>query len=203
MKKIIELQNIQKIFKDNIVLNQLNLVINRNDVIYIHGPNGSGKSTLLKIIAGLLSPDYGSIIMNDSDEIGALIENPEFANSLTLKENLEFLFSLKHKVDYEKMKYLCERFGLNINDNRKIKNYSIGMRQKAGIIQAIMENQSIILLDEPSRGLDAESVNSYKELMKEIISEGKTVIVASHEFVDIGFNKSYLLNNGNLILEII
>lgn len=198
MNIIIELNNIVKSFKENIVLNGITLNIEKNDVIYIHGPNGCGKSTLLKIIAGLLLPDEGSVLIKKNEEIGGLIENPEFSDYSTIKENLEYLYNLKHRFDYEKVQKLCQDFDLDLNDKKIIKKYSIGMKQKMGIVQAVMENQSIILLDEPTRGLDEKSIKTYKKMMTAIIKEHKTVIVTSHDFVDIGFNRVLSLEHGKL-----
>ena len=201
MKKVIELKNVTKSFGPDVILDDIDLVIDKNDVLYVHGPNGCGKSTLLKIIVGLLPQDKGTVCIGSDETIGALIENPEFSSYSTIKENLEFLYNLKNKFDERKVTDLCKRFGLDLYDKKNIKNYSVGMKQKMGIIQAIMEDQSIVLLDEPTRGLDDKSIETFKEVMQELIKNGKTIIITAHDYIDIGFNKKLKLHNGKLYAD--
>ena len=201
MKKVIKLKNVTKSFGPDVILNDIDLVIDKNDVIYIHGPNGCGKSTLLKIIVGLLPQDKGTVCIGSDETIGALVENPEFSSYSTIKENLEFLYNLKNKFDERKVTDLCKRFGLDLYDKKNIKNYSVGMKQKMGIIQAIMEDQSIVLLDEPTRGLDDRSIIVFQQIMQELINDDKTIIIAAHDFIDIGFNKKIKLHNGKLYAD--
>lgn len=200
---VINIQRISKSFKNNIVLNNIDLVINSGDVIYIKGINGSGKSTLLKLICGLMEPDQGSITINPDSYIGALIENPAFIPYASLAENLEFLYNIRNgnpsKDECRKIQDLCQLFHLDYSSRKALKSYSVGMKQKAGIIQAIMEDQDIILLDEPTRGLDEEALYAYKNLMKSLNRQGKTIVVAAHDFEDIGFNRILTLKNGKII----
>ncbi len=197
-KEIIRMEKIVKKFNKNIILNNLDFNVYENDVIYIKGINGSGKSTLLKIIAKLLNIDAGRFSIDNNLNIGALIENPNFADYSNIYENLSFLYNLKSKMNYEKVAQLCSRFSLNLKDRQIIKKYSIGMKQKMGIIQAIMEDQNLILLDEPTRGLDQESLEVFRNLMMELIRQNKTIIIASHDFIDIGYNKKFELKSGLL-----
>ena len=198
MEKILEIKGLVKKFTDNVVLNKLDMNVYKGDVIYIYGSNGCGKSTLLKVIAGLLKADEGTVNINKDIDIGALIENPEFSNYSTIRQNLEYLYNLKHCFDEEKVASLCKMFDLNLYDKKIIKKYSIGMKQKMGIIQAFMENQNLILLDEPTRGLDEKSVQTYVAMMKKLVFDEKTIIVTSHDFLDIGFTKIYALEAGKL-----
>lgn len=197
-KEIVKLEKIVKKYNNDIILNKLDLTVYENDVIYIKGANGSGKSTLLKIIAKLLDIDDGEFKIDNDLNIGALIENPNFADYSNIYENLEFLYNLKSKMNYQKVAELCSRFSLDLKDKRIIKKYSIGMKQKMGIIQAIMEDQKLILLDEPTRGLDKESVDVFRDLMIELINQNKTIIIAAHDFVDIGYSKMFELKYGVL-----
>ena len=197
-KKIIDIKSINKSFKDTPVLIDLDFSVFENDVIYIKGENGCGKSTLLKTICGILEVDSGEIIIDKDHYIGALIENPEFSDFSTIKENLMFLGNLRSKMDIKQLETLCKEFHLNLNDKKMLRNYSVGMKQKMGIIQAIMENQNILIFDEPTRGLDDHSVNVFIHKMKEKINEGKTIIIASHDFVDIGYTRYITMKNGKL-----
>lgn len=199
---MIELKNINKSFGTNCVLRDLNWKIESNELIYLHGKNGCGKSTLLKIICDILQPDRGEIKKSNNLNLGALIENPGFLESETVKYNLTFLASLKNNCDMNYISELCDYFELDVNSKTKLKNYSVGMRQKVGIIQAIMEHQNVVLFDEPTRGLDDKSIESFINKVNLLKEQGNTIIIASHDRLPlIQFTKSYLLEDGKLILE--
>ena len=200
-KEIIKINKINKAFRENPVLIDLDFSVYDNDVIYIKGENGCGKSTLLKVICGLLDIDPGSVEIDSNYYIGALIENPEFSDFSNIKENLLFLGNLRSKLNIKELENLCRDFHLNLNDKKLLRNYSIGMKQKMGIIQAIMENQDILIFDEPTRGLDDYSIEVFIKKMKDLIEKGKTVIIASHDFVDIGYSRFITMKNGKLYEE--
>ena len=164
-KEIIKINKINKAFRDNPVLIDLDFSVYDNDVIYIKGENGCGKSTLLKVICGLLDIDSGSVEIDSNYYIGALIENPEFSDFSNIKENLLFLGNLRSKLNIKELENLCKDFHLNLNDKKLLRNYSVGMKQKMGIIQAIMENQDILIFDEPTNHLDMESITALNEGM--------------------------------------
>ncbi len=196
---MLEIKKLNKSFHKTIVLEQLDLKVEDGDLIYIHGINGSGKSTLFKIICNILTQDAGELILKDNTSIGALIENPGFLENETLQKNLHFLASLNNHYNEDVIKDLCQQFQLDFFNKNKLKTYSLGMRQKAGIIQAIMENQDFILLDEPTRGLDQESVDTFCSLINELNKKGKTIIIAAHDYQeDIHYNKIYHLKQGKL-----
>ena len=203
MEPVLEIKNLNKSFKDTRVLSNLNLTVYPGEAVYIKGRNGSGKSTLLKIIAGLLEADGGEVIKAENAYIGALIENPSFVPYASLKDNLLFLYGLRHSSvstrEYSDLETLCESFDLSLNNRKPVKTYSIGMKQKAGIIQAIMENQNLILLDEPTRGLDDESIAQFIRQMQELSRQGKTIVVTAHDFVDIGYTRKMRLENGCMV----
>ncbi|MEG0328742.1 MAG: ATP-binding cassette domain-containing protein [Erysipelothrix sp.] len=180
---MIEVVNVSKSLGKNKVINNLSFYVNRGDIILIKGSNGSGKTTILRLICGLLNPDEGTITYQEGTKIGALIENPSFIPNYTIKENLNFLFKLKSQelYNHSKLEDLCNMFGLDFNDVTAVKKYSLGMKQKLGIIQAIMEDQNLILLDEPTRGLDEESVKTFIQLIDDLSIDGKSVIIASHD----------------------
>ena len=196
---MIKIENLKKSYNNYIVFEHLHLDIHDGDLIYIRGINGSGKSTLFKIICGIIEADDGHIFKDEYTHIGALIENPGFLENDTIRFNLKFLSSLKNNYNEERIVELCKIFNLDYNNKSKLKHYSLGMRQKTGIIQAIMEDQNVILLDEPTRGLDDDSIEAFCHIITQLHEEGKTIIIAAHDYLkQLPFNKHYHLNNGIL-----
>lgn len=196
---MIEIKNIFKKFRTNIVLKDCNMTVARGQLILIQGTNGCGKSTLLKLIAGLMSPNNGSIKIEDNVQIGALIENPSFIENETIAYNLSFLFNLNNKYDEKAVVLLCKQFDLDLYNKDKMKDYSVGMRQKTGIIQAIMEGQNLILLDEPTRGLDRKSIQTFASIINDLVSSNKSVIICAHDYIsDLKYTEQYLLEDGKI-----
>lgn len=199
---MLKVKNISKQFKHQQVLKDVSFQIQQGQVVHIAGRNGSGKSTLFKIITCLIKPTSGSIVLEPNVTIGALIENPGFIEYESAMTNLKFLASLNDNYDSQKVSKLMEQFYLNPSDNSPVSTYSIGMRQKLGIIQAIMEEQNLILLDEPTRGLDAESIDEFIVLLDQLKSQGKSIIIASHDILPgLVYDRSYKLNEGILLNE--
>ena len=197
---MLEIHDLTKKFHQHTVLDHLNMIVHKGDLIYIHGINGSGKSTLFKLICDILEPDNGCIILSEQAHIGALIENPGFLERETGVYNLKFLAHLNHHFYEDKIMQLCNDFQLDIQSHTKVKDYSLGMRQKLGIIQALMEDQNFILLDEPTRGLDEDSVKAFCHLINDLHNQNKTIIIAAHEYLrEIHYNKILHLKNGLLI----
>ena len=180
---MLEVNHIAKPFKGNTVLTDVSLQVKAGQLIHISGANGSGKSTLFKIITKLLEPDHGSVRIGKDDVIGALIENPGFLEFESMMTNLKFLANLNNRFDQSYTLQLVKQFGLNPTNLQAISKYSVGMRQKVGIIQAVMEHQSLILLDEPTRGLDKASIEQFIVLIDALINDGKSVMIASHDDV--------------------
>lgn len=180
---MLEVNHIAKSFKGNTVLTDVSLQVKAGQLIHISGANGSGKSTLFKIITKLLEPDHGSVRIGKDDLIGALIENPGFLEFESMMTNLRFLANLNNRFDQSYTLQLVKQFGLNPTNRQAISKYSVGMRQKVGIIQAAMEHQSLILLDEPTRGLDKASIEQFIVLIDALINDGKSVMIASHDDV--------------------
>ena len=199
---MIQLTNICKKFKNNQVLNGIDLTISKNELIYIYGTNGCGKSTLFKIICDILNVDAGEIKKDQTIKIGALIENPGFLENESLKTNFKFLANLTKSYHEDSIRKLCTTFQLDYDSKTPMKSYSVGMRQKAGIIQAVMEDQDLILFDEPTRGLDEESIKVFIELVNELVKHHKSIVIASHDYLsDIQFTKKMELANGVLKIK--
>ena len=199
---MIILEGICNKFKKNQALQNLDFTIQEQELIYIHGINGCGKSTLFKIMTDVLEPDAGTCQKDANVKIGALIENPGFLEGMTLQQNMKFLGDLTNSYDEQICQKLCDFFQLDFHNHNAIRSYSVGMRQKAGIIQAVMENQNLILFDEPTRGLDKESLDKFRILVEHLIQEKKSVVIATHESMEnMNFTTSYELKDGRLYKE--
>lgn len=195
----IQLSSISKTFNQRLILNQIDFQAESGKLIHIVGGNGSGKSTIFKIICQIIEPDSGTVFLSDDVNLGALIENPSFIEDRSIKANLSFLGKIKNQFNEERVVNLVSRLGLDYDNKQKLSKYSLGMRQKVGIIQAIMENQNVILLDEPTRGLDKEALAEFNKIIGELIEESKTIIIASHDnLADLQFDEYYSLEEGRL-----
>lgn len=169
MNEII-ISGISKTIKSTEILRNIDLKLQGGKIYGLYGSNGTGKTMLLRAIAGLIHIDSGSIVINgkqlhkDSDfpeSIGVVIENPEFWDGYTGFENLKMLASIKKKIKNQAIKDTLERVGLDPSDKKTVKKYSLGMKQKLGIAQAIMERPDIILLDEPTNALDKKKYREH------------------------------------------
>ncbi|HGJ6749832.1 TPA: ABC transporter ATP-binding protein [Streptococcus pneumoniae] len=195
MNEIITLKNIQLELKKTCVFQNLNFSCKQGEIIGITGANGSGKSVLFKLIAGLYSPSYGEVLINGENivperkipaNLGALIEQPGFINYYSGFKNLQYLASIRGVVGNQEINDTLKIVGLYEQKDQKVKTYSLGMRKKLGIAQAIMENPSILLLDEPMNALDKSSVENMRTLFRKLSSEkGTTILIASHSEEDI------------------
>ncbi len=200
---MLKITSLSKSYGSKKVIDNLNFEILKPSIIHIRGTNGCGKTTLFKLIAEIEEPDSGIIEKSDIVHLGVVIENGGFIENKSLKYNLEYLINVRKEATINYAKDLCTMFSLDFESNKKIKDFSIGMRQKAGIIQAVMENQNLIILDEPSRGMDEESVIVFSRLIEDLKKDNKTVIIASHEILDrICFDEIYVMENGRLEREI-
>ncbi|HHD9581206.1 TPA: ABC transporter ATP-binding protein [Streptococcus pneumoniae] len=195
MNEIITLKNIELKLKKTCVFQNLNFSCKQGEIIGITGANGSGKSVLFKLIAGLYSPSYGEVLINGENivperkipaNLGALIEEPGFINYYSGFKNLQYLESIRGVVGNQEINDTLKIVGLYEQKDQKVKTYSLGMRKKLGIAQAIMENPSILLLDEPMNALDKSSVENMRTLFRKLSSEkGTTILIASHSEEDI------------------
>lgn len=205
----ISIKNVTKTFKTQTVLKNVSLECNSGEIRGIVGYNGSGKTVLFKTICGFFSPDTGDIWVNNKrrngrilTEAGIVIDGPAFLDSFSGIDNLEFLWLLKHKRNRKHLEDMMAKVGLNPFEKKKVGKYSMGMKQRLAIAQAIMENQSILLLDEPMNGLDKEGVGDMRELFLSMKEEGKTILLASHnkEDIDLLCDHVYEMDAGVLTL---
>lgn len=191
---MIKVENVCKKYGTQTVLNHVNLEVKRGKIVGIVGRNGSGKTVLFKSICGLIPVDEGKIIVDNQvigqdleipQNIGVIIETPGFLPNYSGYKNLYYLAKIQNRIKKEDIIRTLEMVGLDSRSKKNVSKYSMGMRQRLGIAQAIMENPDILVLDEPMNGLDKEGVNEMRELFLRWKAEGKTMIIASHGAEDI------------------
>ncbi len=189
-----ELTGVTRRFGEDLVLKEVNLTLEAGRVYGIVGNNGSGKTVLMKCICGFLTPTTGTVrvfgkrIGRDADfpeELGVIIESPGFLTNLTGRKNLEILAALRKKIGGAGVRTAMEKVGLDPDMKKAVEKYSLGMRQRLGIAQAIMEDPKLLVLDEPFNGLDKHGVAQIRRLLLELKREGKTILLASHNEEDI------------------
>lgn len=199
---MLQVENLNKKFGKKEVLKDVTFTVKPGERIHIIGKNGSGKSTIFKIITRILKQNSGTVKIDEADVIGALIENPGFLEYEAGLENMKFLANLNHNYDEDRVRELMGKFSLDQNDEQAVSKYSIGMRQKLGIIQAVMEGQNIILLDEPTRGIDQEGIATFVELLNKLKKKNRSVIIASHDDIPgLDYDRELKLRNGVLVNE--
>lgn len=193
-KDSICLRDVSKSFRGETVLEKVNLTFQKGKIYGLMGRNGSGKTVLLKMICGFISPDTGSIeiegkqIGKDRDfpeKTGVLIESPGFLPAQSGFKNLKYLAQIRGVITDEEIREVMTRVGLDWKNRKWVGRYSMGMRQRLGIAQAIMENQEIILLDEPMNGLDEQGTEDIRRILLDLKEQGKTILLASHNKEDI------------------
>lgn len=194
MGEVIRVENVTKKFGDVTALERINISFEAGKIYGIIGRNGSGKTVLFKTMIGYLKPTGGRVVVGEkeigkdidfADNMGIIIENPGFISRYNGYKNLEYLAAIRKIIGKEQIRESMERVGLDPDSKKKVGKYSLGMRQRLGIAQAIMENPDILILDEPMNGLDNQGVDDVRNILLKLKEEGKTVILASHNKEDI------------------
>ncbi|WP_027400526.1 ABC transporter ATP-binding protein [Anaerovorax odorimutans] len=193
MDKVI-LKNVYKEIKGVTVLRDINFTLKKRMIYGLFGHNGSGKTMLLRMIAGLIKPTSGEVYidgkklhtdMDFPESIGVIIETPDFWSNYTGKEVLKTLAEIKKIINDNDIDKALQRVGLDPKDKRVIKKYSLGMKQRLGIAQAIMESPDILLLDEPTNALDKSGIELARKIIREERDRGALVVIASHNVADL------------------
>lgn len=193
-EEMISIENLNKQFKNQLVLNNINVKFSNGHIYGIIGRNGSGKTVLLKCICGFLKPTTGVISVNHKivgkdidfpENLGFIIETPGFLLNYSGYKNLKYLASIRKKIDGNEIKESMSLVGLDSADKKHVGKYSLGMRQRLGIAQAIMEKPDILVLDEPMNALDKNGVEEMRRLFLKMKSEGKLILLTSHNREDI------------------
>ncbi len=205
---VIKVKKVSKKFKNNLILDDINIEFTDGKIYGLIGKNGSGKSVLLKMICGFYEPTKGEILFDEENIIKekkfppntrSLIEKPNFIPYLTGFENLKALANIQKIIDEKKIIETLKDVNLE-NDNKKYSEYSLGMKQKLGIAQVLMENPKVIILDEPFNGVDDETTLKIRNLLLKEKSNGKIIIIATHikEDIEILADEVYKFNNTKL-----
>lgn len=201
------IENLTKKFKDQVVLKTVNVEFEMGKIYGIIGRNGSGKTVLLRCICGLLYPSTGTVTVcgkvvgkeiDYPENIGFIIESPGFLPKYSGLKNLKYLASIRGKVKETEIRKYIELVGLNPDDKKHVGNYSLGMRQRLGIAQALMENPDILILDEPMNALDNNGVEDMRKVLLKMKEQGKSIIIASHirDDIDILCDEVYGMDAG-------
>jgi len=209
---IIKLRNVKKSFKNIELFDNVNMDIEKGKIYGLVGPNGSGKSVLFKIICGFIKPDEGEVLIhpdfmntrnNFPSSFGLIIDRPAYISNKTGFENLKRLASIQNKISETHIKSTMKKVGLDWTIKQKVEKYSLGMKQKLAIAQAIMEEQDVLILDEPFNGLDEDSIIVIRHLLIQLNNEGKTIVLTSHNKEDILAlcDVVYKVKNQTLILQ--
>lgn len=206
----IQLENVTKRFKENTVVDSVSMELVSGSVTGLKGINGSGKTMLMRLMCGLILPTEGRIMINGKeigkdmdfpDNLGLLIENPAFLDNYSGFANLKMLAEIRNIITDENIREVISRVGLDPDDKKKYKKYSLGMKQRLGIAGAIMEQPDILLLDEPTNALDTKGVEMLKNIVQEEKKRGALIVLTCHdaEILEEMADEIYFMENGRII----
>ena len=205
MSTIIKIDKVSKAFLRRVILKDVSLSVEAGHTVGIVGSNGSGKSVLFQILV----PDSGIVSVRDQalgnsrdfpENMGVLINSPGFISLDTGLQNLRYLAGIRGVIGDQEIRDAMKKVGLDPEDRTKVEHYSLGMKQKLGLAQAIMEGQDILVLDEPFNALDYKTYNDVKEIIRTLHAEGKTILMTSHNYEDIETlcDEIYAIEDGQL-----
>lgn len=206
---VIELKEVVKDIKGKRIIDHVTLHLESGKITGLKGVNGSGKTMLMRLISGLITPTSGSITINGKqlgkditfpESVGILIENPAFLDTYSGFENLKMLASIQNRIGEEEIRSILAKVGLDPQDKKKYRKYSLGMKQRLGIAAAVMENPDIIILDEPTNALDSDGVEMLKEILHEHRERGALLLISCHDLATLKelSDEMYLMESGAL-----
>lgn len=187
----IEVRNAAKILHNIPVLQDVNLTLNSGTIYGLRGVNGSGKTMLMRLLAGLIRPSKGMVLVDGRElgkelsfppDMGMLIENPAFLDGYTAAQNLRLLAGIRKKVGDNRIRQVLEQVGLGYEDKRKYRQFSLGMKQRLGIAGAVLEHPRLLLVDEPTNALDTDGVEMVRHILQEEKEQGALIVLACHDF---------------------
>ena len=206
--KVLECKNLTKNFGKKEILKNVSLEINEGDILAFIGPNGAGKTTTIKLILGLQTIKSGEVIINGYDiqkdyvnaikRVGAIVENPDSYMYLSGYDNLKLIANLYPDVSKERIDEVLDIVDLSKRKNDKVSKYSLGMRQRLGIAKALLANPNLLILDEPTNGLDPEGIRDLRNLLKKLADKGMGILISSHNLAELESfcNKVCVINSG-------
>lgn len=209
---ILQLQQVTKRYGSKTVVNRLSFSLNKGEIVGLLGPNGAGKTTTMRMIVGLISLTEGDVIISGHSiknqfvkavsHIGGVIENPEFYPFFSGYENLKHYARMYPDVSEERMNHVVELIGLTNAIHKRVDSYSLGMRQRLGIAQALLHKPSVLILDEPTNGLDPAGIREMRDYFKRLAqTEGVTILVSSHLLSEIELmcDRVVIIQNGTYV----
>lgn len=214
MNTILKCENLNKKFGKKQILKNVSLEVNEGDILGFIGPNGAGKTTTIKMILGLQSIDSGNVYINNYnikkeyekaiEKVGTIVENPDLYMYLTGYENLKLIQNLYKNVSKERINEVVKLVKLNTRINDKVSKYSLGMRQRLGIAAALINKPNLLILDEPTNGLDPEGIKELRDILKKLAQkENVGIIISSHNLSELESfcNKIVIIKNGEIVEE--
>lgn len=213
MSTTIRVEHYCKTIKKVTILDDVTVTFESGKVYGLKGKNGSGKTMLMRAISGLILPTSGAVYINDQQlgkeisfppSIGMLLENPAFVNNYTGFKNLKVLASIQNRINDDKIRKAIEKVGLDPDDKRTFKKYSLGMKQRLGIAAAIMEEPDIVILDEPINALDEAGAMLIRDILSELKQKGSLIIIACHDTEELEFlsDEIYEIYEGKIVNHI-
>ncbi len=209
---ILKCENLHKKFKHKEILKDVSLEISKGDILGFIGPNGAGKTTTIKLILGLQKIDSGKVYINGFDieknfekailNVGAIIENPDLYMYMSGLDNLKLIANLYPNIDDKRVHEVIKLIGLENRINDKVSKYSLGMRQRLGVAQAILHKPNLLILDEPTNGLDPEGIKDLRKLLTKLAKEEKMgILISSHNLAELESfcNKVCIIKNGSVV----
>ena len=209
--EILKCITIKKQIKDKILVEDISFSIDKGDVIGLIGPNGAGKTTIIKLILGLMRLSYGEVKINGYDikkdfvkaieKVGAIVENPDLYMYLSGYDNLQITANYYKDISKERINEVIKIIGLEEKINDKVSTYSLGMKQRLAIGEAIINNPELLILDEPTNGLDIEGIVEMRNLIKDLSEQGIAILISSHNLTEIDnlCNRIIAIKNGKII----
>ena len=209
--EILKCVKLEKKVKDKILVQDISFSVNQGEVVGLVGPNGAGKTTIIKLILGLVKITKGNVYINGLDieknfvkaieKVGAIVENPDLYMYLSGYDNLKITANNYKNISKERINEVIKIVGLENRIKDKVSTYSLGMRQRLGIAEAIINNPQLLILDEPTNGLDVEGIIETRNLIKELSKKGIAILVSSHNLSEIGniCSRIIAVKNGKIV----
>lgn len=213
MEEVLKCDNIKKQIKDKVLVEKISFSIKKGDIVGLIGPNGAGKTTIIKLILGLIKLTEGKVYINGYDiqkdfikaieKVGAIVETPDLYMYLSGYDNLKITANNYKNIKKDRIKEIIKLVGLEKRIKDKVSTYSLGMRQRLGIAEAIINNPELLILDEPTNGLDVDGIIEMRNLIKRLSHQGIAILISSHNLTEIDnlCNRIIAIKNGRIITD--